>query len=130
MLVHYRIDNKHSNVYQLWQKMGSPQVAPMVLHCLMYLQIPTDDQFATLRENQELTVLEPPKPVNISDSSFQLEFSLPMPGFAFLCFQKETNSSHFRSQFDIPCCQTTGLNVLLFLSLMNCNRKDRGKSRT
>jgi len=63
-LSHYRIDKHHSNAYTLWQKMGSPQN-------------PTSEQYAALQKASQLTLLEPIRPVQISEGEFSLQFELP-----------------------------------------------------
>jgi xylan 1,4-beta-xylosidase len=63
-LTHYRIDDEHSNSYELWKKMGSPQA-------------PTAAQISALEKAGQLTLLYPPKKVQISKGRIQLATDLP-----------------------------------------------------
>ena len=63
-LIHYRIDDEHSNSYELWKKMGSPQN-------------PTPAQIATLEKAGQLAMVNPPKKVSISNGVLKLETDLP-----------------------------------------------------
>lgn len=63
-LFHYRIDSKHSNSYEVWKKMGSPQD-------------PTPEQYATLEKSGHLEMLHSPKKVKIKDGQLKLEMNLP-----------------------------------------------------
>ena len=63
-LIHYRIDDDHSNSYELWKKMGSPQN-------------PTPAQIAALEKAGQLAMVNPPKKVSISKGVLKLETDLP-----------------------------------------------------
>ncbi len=63
-LIHYRIDDEHSNSYELWKKMGSPQN-------------PTPAQIAALEKAGQLAMVNPPKKVSISNGVLKLETDLP-----------------------------------------------------
>jgi len=63
-LIHYRIDDDHSNSYELWKKMGSPQN-------------PTPAQIAALEKAGQLAMVNPPKKVSISNGVLKLETDLP-----------------------------------------------------
>ena len=63
-LTHYRIDDEHSNSYELWKKMGSPQA-------------PTAAQISALEKAGQLTLVYPPKKVQISKGRIQLATDLP-----------------------------------------------------
>jgi len=63
-LIHYRIDDDHSNSYELWKKMGSPQN-------------PTPAQIAALEKAGQLAMVNPPKKVSISNGALKLETDLP-----------------------------------------------------
>lgn len=71
MLVHYRIDEMHTNPYRLWVAMGKPAE-------------PSQQQLAQLREHQELQLLAPPREVACSDGQVKIEFDLPLPGVSLL----------------------------------------------
>ena len=64
ILTHYRIDDEHSNSYELWKKMGSPQA-------------PTAAQISALEKAGQLTLVYPPKKVQISKGRIQLATDLP-----------------------------------------------------
>jgi xylan 1,4-beta-xylosidase len=64
ILTHYRIDDEHSNSYELWKKMGSPQA-------------PTAAQISALEKAGQLTLVYPPKKVHISKGRIQLVTDLP-----------------------------------------------------
>ncbi len=63
-LIHYRIDDDHSNSYELWKKMGSPQN-------------PTPAQIAALEKAGQLAMVNPPKKVSISKGTLHVETDLP-----------------------------------------------------
>jgi len=63
-LIHYRIDDDHSNSYELWKKMGSPQN-------------PTPAKIAALEKAGQLAMVNPPKKVSISNGVLKLETDLP-----------------------------------------------------
>jgi xylan 1,4-beta-xylosidase len=64
ILTHYRIDDEHSNSYELWKKMGSPQA-------------PTATQISALEKAGQLTLVYPPKKVHISKGRIQVATELP-----------------------------------------------------
>ena len=63
-LTHYRIDDEHSNSYELWKKMGSPQA-------------PTALQIAALGKAGQLTQVNKPQKVSISKGRLNLSTDLP-----------------------------------------------------
>lgn len=69
-LYHYRIDNKHSNAYEVWKAMGSPQN-------------PTKSQIKTLEKSGQLELFEKPKPVNIIDGKLHIKTQLPRQAVSF-----------------------------------------------
>ena len=68
---HYRIDSEHSNSYELWKKMGSPQE-------------PTDAQYKHLEAAGQLQMIGSPQWINITDGKLLLPFSLPRQGVSFV----------------------------------------------
>ena len=69
---HYRIDNQHSNSYEVWKRMGSPQQ-------------PTASQIAELEKAghlQQLTAT--PSTINITNQAATLTFELPRQGVSLL----------------------------------------------
>jgi xylan 1,4-beta-xylosidase len=63
-LTHYRVDQSHSNSYQAWLQMGSPQP-------------PTPAQYERLRQAGTLQMLGPPAPVTVRDGRVRVSFELP-----------------------------------------------------
>ena len=71
-VTHYRIDDRHSNAYAEWLRMGSP-VAP------------DPAQYAAMQRASELGVLEPsPAAVALSDGKATVSFTLPRQGVSLL----------------------------------------------
>jgi len=64
VLYQYRIDNNHSNSYEVWKKMGSPQN-------------PTQEQIKKLEKLGQLEMLNEPTSIKIEDSQFRIEMQLP-----------------------------------------------------
>jgi len=60
----YRIDSDHSNSYEVWKKMGSPQQ-------------PTKDQIALLERSGKLETMQGAKNINISDNEAVIRIQLP-----------------------------------------------------
>jgi len=71
MLAHYRIDKDHTNPYRVWDEMDKPKE-------------PSAEQFAKIRANQELALLEDPREVNARGGKLELDFELPMPGISLV----------------------------------------------
>ncbi len=70
-LDHYRIDKEHSNAYEAWKKMGSPQQ-------------PTARQIAELEKAGQLERLGPPESVPVKNGEAVLNFTLPRQGVSLL----------------------------------------------
>ena len=76
-LTHYRIDNEHSNSYQKWLQMGSPQD-------------PTEEQYAELKEAGMLQTLTGPDvvtEVSVENGEAEIKFVLPIHGTSLLVLQ-------------------------------------------
>jgi xylan 1,4-beta-xylosidase len=71
LLEHFRVDLEHSNSYEAWKKMGSPQK-------------PTPEQYAALESAGQLQTLESPRWVGVQDGRVELEFSLPRHGVSLI----------------------------------------------
>jgi xylan 1,4-beta-xylosidase len=71
MLSHTRVDREHSNAYEAWKKMGSPQA-------------PTPTQYAGLEQAGKLQALAPPERVQIRNGTVTLSLSLPRQGVSLL----------------------------------------------
>jgi xylan 1,4-beta-xylosidase len=63
-LTQYRIDNEHSNSYEVWKKMGSPQN-------------PTADQIAKLEKAGRLETLSKPSEIKINNTVATIKMQLP-----------------------------------------------------
>ncbi len=63
-LYHYRIDQTHSNSYEVWKKMGSPES-------------PTAKQYKILEKAGQLAELTPVKQVKTPDGNLELTIRLP-----------------------------------------------------
>jgi xylan 1,4-beta-xylosidase len=63
-VTHQRVDATHSNSYEAWKKMGSPQP-------------PTPAQFKQLERAGQLQALEPSRRVKVEDGKVRLSFTLP-----------------------------------------------------
>ena len=73
LLEHFRVDNRFSNSYEAWKKMGSPQQ-------------PTPEQYAELERAGQLQSVESPRWITAQDGRFDLEFALPRHGVSLLRF--------------------------------------------
>jgi xylan 1,4-beta-xylosidase len=77
-LTHYRVDDKHSNAYTAWLRLGSPAA-------------PSPDQYAELLRHGELGTLEEgPTSVPVSAGRASVEFPLPRHGVSLLVFSNFT----------------------------------------
>ena len=70
-VTHYRIDNEHSNSYEVFKKMGSPAT-------------PTLEQISILEKAGQLKTLEKPVKRNVKGNSITLPVSLPRQGVSLL----------------------------------------------
>jgi len=70
-LTQYRIDNGHSNAYQSWKEMGSPQN-------------PTAAQIETLEKAGQLKTMGKPKKLKVAQGKLVINISLPQQGIALL----------------------------------------------
>ena len=70
-LTHYRIDDKHSNSYEVWKKMGSPQQ-------------PTAEQIKTLEKAGQLAMIEKPRQISITKGIAVVNMELPRQGVSLL----------------------------------------------
>ena len=74
-LVHYRIDDTHSNAYTKWLELGSPQN-------------PTPEMIAQLKEAMQLQLLEPAKSIDVTNNQVILDFELPRTALSMIILQK------------------------------------------
>jgi xylan 1,4-beta-xylosidase len=70
-LSHYRVDKTHSNSYERWKAMGSPQT-------------PTPAQFAELEKAGQLEQVHPPRQVTIAGGRIVESFALPRSGVSLV----------------------------------------------
>ena len=70
-IIQYRIDNEHSNSYEVWKKMGSPQS-------------PSTAQVAILEKAGQLQTWGKPKEVLVTSGNISLPIQLPRQGVALL----------------------------------------------
>jgi xylan 1,4-beta-xylosidase len=70
-LTHARVDQDHSNAYELWKKMGSPQQ-------------PTAAQYEQLERAGKLQQFRPPVRLQVRNGSARLTFALPRQGVSLL----------------------------------------------
>lgn len=70
-LYHYRIDARHSNSYEVWKRMGSPQK-------------PTSEQYAELEQASELALLNSPEWLTATNGRVTLSFDLPRQGVSLV----------------------------------------------
>jgi xylan 1,4-beta-xylosidase len=66
-VTHYRVDQEHSNSYEAWKRMGSPQS-------------PTPAQYAELERAGKLKTLEQGRRVSVERGALELTFQLPRQG--------------------------------------------------
>lgn len=74
VLYHYRIDNKHSNSYEVWKKMGSPQN-------------PTSAQIKELEMAGQLEMLAKPIKIKIEDKKVEIKIQLPRQAVSLIKLQ-------------------------------------------
>jgi len=74
LLEHYRIDETHSNAYNVWKEMGSPQS-------------PTAEQYARLRQAGQLELLMSPEWLDVNGNAVTVETELPRQATSLLRLQ-------------------------------------------
>jgi xylan 1,4-beta-xylosidase len=72
-LQHFRVDDTHSNSYEAWKKMGSPQQ-------------PEATQYAALESAGQLQMLDSPRWLTSSNGTIHLVFDLPLHGVSLIRF--------------------------------------------
>jgi xylan 1,4-beta-xylosidase len=73
-LTHYRIDADHSNAFESWKRLGSPQQ-------------PTPEQYARLEKAGRLAALGPAEAVPVSDGRAAVRFTLPRQAVSLLVLE-------------------------------------------
>lgn len=72
-MTEYRIDATHSNSYEVWKKMGSPQN-------------PTSAQISELEKAGQLQAMASPRKINVNNGVVDLSLLLPRQGVSLLKF--------------------------------------------
>lgn len=70
-VTHYRIDQQHSNSYEVWKKMGSPEN-------------PTPEQYKTLEKSGQLELLSEPMTMETTDGQLKITMQLPRQAVSFI----------------------------------------------
>jgi xylan 1,4-beta-xylosidase len=70
-VTHFRIDKEHSNSYELWKKMGSPQN-------------PTPAQIEQMEKGGKLEALGKPEKLKVKSNSVTIPVNLPSQGVELL----------------------------------------------
>lgn len=70
-MTHYRIDSKHSNSYEVWKKMGSPQK-------------PTKAQITALEKAGQLETIGKPQKLTVNNSRLSINIMLPRQGVSLI----------------------------------------------
>jgi xylan 1,4-beta-xylosidase len=70
LLRHYRIDQQHSNAYEVWKKMGSPKN-------------PDKEQFELLEKAGQLQLMNSPEWITVKNGTTLLKMKLPVQGVSF-----------------------------------------------
>jgi xylan 1,4-beta-xylosidase len=70
-LHHYRVDAEHSNSYEAWKKMGSPQK-------------PSTEQYGRLERAGQLRLFGSPEWLRATTGRVTLKFDLPRQGVSLL----------------------------------------------
>ena len=82
LIEHFRIDRDHSNAFEVWKRLGSPQY-------------PTPDQTATLEQASQLSPLKSPEWHRATDGRLTLKFTLPRQAVSLLLIHNpSTDSGH------------------------------------
>jgi xylan 1,4-beta-xylosidase len=73
-VIHYRVDQFHSNAYDAWRRMGSPA-------------IPDSKQYAELEVASQLATLPENGPLTIKNGAAKLAFKLPRQGVSLIVLE-------------------------------------------
>jgi xylan 1,4-beta-xylosidase len=71
LIEHYRVDQQHSNSYEVWKRMGSPQK-------------PTADQYKELERAGQLQLYTSPEWQTIVNRQAVIKFQLPRQGVSLV----------------------------------------------
>jgi len=71
LIQHFRVDDEHSNSYEAWKRMGSPQQ-------------PAPEQYKLLEAAGQLAFAESPRWANSPEGQLRLTFDLPLHGVSLI----------------------------------------------
>jgi xylan 1,4-beta-xylosidase len=71
MVQHFRVDDRYSNSYEAWKRMGSPAQ-------------PSAEQYTQLEAAGQLQSVESPRWANVVDGRLRLNFDLPLHGVSLI----------------------------------------------
>jgi xylan 1,4-beta-xylosidase len=71
LVENYRIDDTHSNAYTVWKAMGSPQQ-------------PTSEQYAKLKAEEGLQLLDSPAWMDVTDDAIEVSTEMPRQSLSLL----------------------------------------------
>jgi xylan 1,4-beta-xylosidase len=74
-LHHYRIDSAHSNAFETWKSLGSPQE-------------PTPAQYSQMEKAGRLTAFHEPRQIEVRYARASLQFALPRQGISLLIIEQ------------------------------------------
>ncbi len=74
-VLHYRIDENHSNAYAVWKAIGRPDY-------------PTPGQVERMKSRAGLEMLCPPQEMGLSNGTLSLNFDLPVSGVSLIRVQR------------------------------------------
>jgi len=74
LMHHYRVDRHHSNAYEAWKQMGSPQ------H-------PATDQYVNLERSSRLALLDSPEWMRAEGGMLKVRLTLPRQAVSLLRFE-------------------------------------------
>ena len=74
-LQHFRIDAAHSNAFEVWKTLGSPQS-------------PTPEQYSQIEKAGRLAAMHEPQPIEIRNAKATIRFALPRQGVSLLVIEQ------------------------------------------
>ena len=83
LLEHYRIDRDHSNAFEAWKRMGSPQQ-------------PTPEQYAALERSSDLALLGSPRWLRPEGGKLTVRLNLPRQAVSLLVLDRVATSAESR----------------------------------
>jgi len=79
-VVHYRIDENHSNAYAEWQRMDSPLA-------------PNERDYERLKRASELATLSDPEVVAVEQQACEVKFPLPRQAVSLIVFEPASSTA-------------------------------------